>query len=163
MVKKKNELEETQIDDLDAFEEWEAGEEEAPAVDDTLEPKKKKGPEEHIEEEDLDLDLDLKDLEEPPAETPPMPLLEDEVVSEEEFSESLMDLAPDVPVNLVAVIGKANINVGELMKTRVGNVLDLGRPPGETVDLVANGRLIARGELVEMDGQLGVRILKMVK
>ncbi len=73
------------------------------------------------------------------------------------------DLAPDVPINLVAVIGRTRSNVGELIEYRPGQVIDLGRTPGETVDLVANGRLIARGELVEMDGKLGVRILKFVK
>jgi flagellar motor switch protein FliM len=79
------------------------------------------------------------------------------------FADELARLAPDVPVNLVAVIGKMTTDVGALIKYRVGEVIDLGRTPGETVDLVANGRLIARGELVEMEGKMGVRILKMVR
>lgn len=79
------------------------------------------------------------------------------------FADELAALSPDVPVNLVAVIGKTRTNVGELIKYRIGQVIDLGRTPGETVDLVANGRLIARGELVEMEGKMAVRILKMVK
>jgi flagellar motor switch protein FliN len=157
--------ENTQIDDLDAFEEWEAGEEmqpeespEAPAVQDD-----QGATEEVVSEEELafeGLGEEGAVVEAPPEEgqqeAPPP-------ASEEEFSEGLLDLAPDVPVNLVAVIGKTTTTVGDLMRTRVGGVIDLGRPPGETIDLVANGRLIARGELVEMDGQLGVRILKMVK
>lgn len=81
----------------------------------------------------------------------------------QELADSLIELAPDVPVNLVAVIGKTTTNVGDLLKYRIGRVIELGRPPGESVDVVANGRLIARGELVDIDGQLGVKILKMVK
>lgn len=79
------------------------------------------------------------------------------------LADELAELAPDVPVNLVAVVGKTQTTVGELIRCRVGQVIDLSRTPGETVDLVANGRMIARGELVEMDGKMGVRILKMVR
>lgn len=86
-----------------------------------------------------------------------------QTAADRNFAEELVALCPDVPVNLVAVIGKTHTNVGELIKYRIGQVIDLGRAPGETVDLVANGRLIARGELVEMEGKMAVRILKMVK
>lgn len=79
------------------------------------------------------------------------------------LADELAELAPDVPVTLVAVVGKATVSVGDLIRYRVGQAIDLGRAPGETVDLVANGRLIARGELVEMDGKMGVRILKLVR
>jgi len=174
MVKKKKETEQTQIDDLDAFEEWEGDDDlDLDLEDDT--PVPTAGEDGVLAAgEELDLpDFEEKVSEEKPAPKakgkgkakakPKAPASVKEEVTEEEFADALMDLAPDVPVNLVAVIGKSTTNVGDLMKTRVGNVIDLGRPPGETVDLVANGRLIARGELVEMDGQLGVRILKMVK
>jgi len=165
MVKKeKTGHEETQIDDLDAFEEWEgddeAHEEEVPLE---TEPAPKMKEAEEVEEE-LDFGaFEGSDEEEPLPTAAPEEVKPEEIVAEEDFADSLVDLAPDVPVNLVAIIGKANTTVGDLMKTRVGSVIDLGRPPGETVDLVANRRLIARGELVDMDGQLGVRILKIVK
>lgn len=158
MVKKKKvEQEDTEREDIDAFEEFEAGEDD---LDADLEDDLEDDDEEPLEE------LEVPGLEEPPAAAAPKAPAKgkaQKAVTDEEFSETLLDLAPDVPVNLVAVIGKSSTSVGDLMKTRVGAVIDLGRPPGETVDLVANGRLIARGELVEMDGQLGVRILKMVK
>ncbi|MBI4211437.1 MAG: FliM/FliN family flagellar motor switch protein [Deltaproteobacteria bacterium] len=75
----------------------------------------------------------------------------------------VMGLTPDIPIQLVAVMAKKNISMKELVEFREGLVLDLQRPPSEMVDLVANGKLIARGELVEIDGKLGVRILKLVK
>ncbi|OGQ21563.1 MAG: hypothetical protein A3C46_02995 [Deltaproteobacteria bacterium RIFCSPHIGHO2_02_FULL_44_16] len=73
------------------------------------------------------------------------------------------DFAPDIPVQLVAVMAKKMITVRDLMEFRMGHVIDLNRPPSEMVDLVANGKLVARGELVEIDGKLGVRILKLVR
>ncbi|HQG14212.1 MAG: Yop proteins translocation protein Q [bacterium ADurb.Bin270] len=79
------------------------------------------------------------------------------------LAHELMKLAPDIPVNIVAVIGKTMSNIGDVVKYRPGQVIDLARPPSETVDLVANGKLIARGELVDMDGRLGVRILKLLR
>ncbi|MBN1282673.1 MAG: FliM/FliN family flagellar motor switch protein [Proteobacteria bacterium] len=144
---------ETQINDLDVFEEWEEGQEDEgtePGADDV----KEEGGEEGDELPDFAGFEKMEAEPEGPAAEEPLP---------EDFSESLAGLAPDVPVSLVAVIGKVTTNVGELMKLSLGQVVELGRPPGETVDVVAGGRLIARGELVDMDGKLGVRILKMVK
>ena len=73
-----------------------------------------------------------------------------------------LDLASDVPVQLIAVLAKKNMTMKELLNVRLGEVIDLNRPPSEHVDLVAGGRLIGRGELVEIDGKLGVRILKLI-
>jgi type III secretion system YscQ/HrcQ family protein len=163
--KKDSEHDDTQIEDLEVFEEWEAGEEAAP---------QEVSPQDEFSEADVSMsdDLSYSELEMPQqeeasksvperAERPAPPVAAPQ--AEEDFSDALLELAPDVPANLVAVIGKKTTSVGELMKMKIGHVIDLGRPPGETVDLVVNGRLIARGELVDIDGQLGVRILKMVK
>lgn len=79
------------------------------------------------------------------------------------FDQAALDLAPDVPVQVIAVMGKRGVSVKELMELRMGQVIDLKRPPNETVDIVVNGKLFARGELVEIDGKLGVRILKLAK
>lgn len=86
-----------------------------------------------------------------PKETPPPPPLD------------ALDLSPDVAVQLVAVMAKKTVSLRELLDLHMGQVIDLQRPPSEQVDLVANGKLVARGELVELDGRLGVRILKLVR
>ncbi|MFH1874118.1 MAG: FliM/FliN family flagellar motor switch protein [Pseudomonadota bacterium] len=100
-------------------------------------------------------------------------VFEDDLLSEEEFetkakknqnfSEEVLAMSSDIPVQLVAVIGKTTISVKDLMNYQMGQVIDLGRPPGETVDLVASGKLFARGELVDIDGKLGVRIIKLTR
>lgn len=78
-------------------------------------------------------------------------------------SDEALKMSADVPVQLVAVIGRTTVSVKDLMNYQMGQVVDLGRPPAETVDLVASGKLFARGELVDIDGKLGVRIVKIVK
>lgn len=69
----------------------------------------------------------------------------------------------DVPVKVKAVLGGARVPVGELIQMRSGSVLELDRRVGEPVDVFVNGRLIARGELVLIDGLLGVTLTEIVK
>src|SRR3989338_7954047 len=75
----------------------------------------------------------------------------------------ISELAPDVPIKLVAVLGKKRMTLNELLKMKKGEVVDLNRPPSEIVDLMANGQMVGQGELVEIDGKFGVRILKLLK
>jgi|GEM_PF-1839469 len=70
-------------------------------------------------------------------------------------------LTADVPVQMVAVMGKKTITIKEILSLSKGQVIDLNRFPNEAIDLVANGKLMAKGELVEIDGKLGVRIIKI--
>jgi flagellar motor switch protein FliM len=70
-------------------------------------------------------------------------------------------LSADVTVQVVAVLGKKATTVKEIVSLKKGQVIELNRFPNEAVDLVANGKLMAKGELVEIDGKLGVRIIKI--
>lgn len=81
----------------------------------------------------------------------------------ENFAEEVAQFSEDVPVRLVAVLGKKNVVLKDLLKFKVGQTIDLERAPNEFVDLEANGKLVAKGELVEIDGKLGVRVIKIVK
>lgn len=81
----------------------------------------------------------------------------------EDLDEAAVSLSEDVPVKLSAVLGKKNMVLKDLLKFKVGQTIDLERPANEFVDLVANGKVVARGELVEIDGKLGVRIIKIMR
>lgn len=63
-----------------------------------------------------------------------------------------------IPVHLVFDLGERSMTLGELKALQVGQLLELDRPLGTLVNLRANGRLIGTGELVEIDGRLGVSI-----
>jgi flagellar motor switch protein FliN/FliY len=170
MVKSKDEVTSVdELDDIDIFEELESkdaeGDELPQSIVETADDEGAEIP--AIEEKD---DEAFEDFEEGNVSLGGDVESEDdaEYMSDEEpkakgLARELVNLAPDVPVNLAAVIGKTTMSLAELMKYRVGETIDLGRPPNETVDLVANGKLIARGELVEIDGKLGVKICKMVR
>lgn len=164
--------------DLDAFEEFETGSATAPTGEIDAELTGAEAEEFDGPEAGPTAGLDLDDLggDEPelgpvpapapsrPARPRGTPVEERAAPAEPEgFTAELAKLAPDMPVNLVAVIGKTTTSVAELLRFKMGHVIDLARPPSETVDIVANGKLIARGELVEMDGKLGARILKLVR
>ncbi len=75
----------------------------------------------------------------------------------------LLDLAPDMTVPLVVVMGRKSYTVKDLLALRIGQVMDLERAPTEPVDLVAAGKVVGKGELVEVDGKLGIRVLKLLK
>ncbi|MEQ8934912.1 MAG: flagellar motor switch protein FliN [Amphiplicatus sp.] len=74
-----------------------------------------------------------------------------------------LDAIFDVPVKVSAVLGKTRIKVGELMGLGQGAIIALDRKVGEPIDLYVNDRLIARGELVMVDGALGVTMTEIVK
>jgi flagellar motor switch protein FliN/FliY len=69
-----------------------------------------------------------------------------------------LSLVLDVPVELTVVMGKASMTIGETLAIGTGSIITLSRLVGEPVDLLANGRLIARGEVVAIDEEYGLRV-----
>jgi flagellar motor switch protein FliN/FliY len=78
---------------------------------------------------------------------------------------SAADLAAvyDVPVQVSAVLGKASMQVSQLLKLGRGAVVELDRKVGEAIDIYVNNRLVARGEVVVVDERLGVTMTEIVK
>ena len=74
-----------------------------------------------------------------------------------------LSVASDVPVQVVVVLGRKEISMKELVELRTGQIVELDKVPNEAVDLVVGGKIFAKGELVEIEGKLGIRILKMLK
>jgi len=69
----------------------------------------------------------------------------------------------DVPVKVQAVLGRARMPIGELLRLRAGMVIELDRKVGEPVDIFVNDRLIARGEVVLIDDSLGITLTEIVQ
>jgi flagellar motor switch protein FliN/FliY len=69
----------------------------------------------------------------------------------------------DVPVKVSAVLGRARMEVGELLKLGPGAVLELDRKVGESIDIYVNDRLVARGEVVLVEDKLGVTMTEIIK
>jgi flagellar motor switch protein FliN/FliY len=68
----------------------------------------------------------------------------------------------DVPMELSVEIGRTRLTIGETLDLRVGSIVTLDRLAGEPVDLLVNGTPIARGEVVVVDEQFGLRITRIV-
>ncbi|MBX6322341.1 MAG: flagellar motor switch protein FliN [Rhodospirillaceae bacterium] len=69
----------------------------------------------------------------------------------------------EVPVQVSAVLGRATMQVSQLLKLGRGAVVELDRKVGEAVDIYVNNRLVARGEVVIVDDRLGVTMTEMIK
>lgn len=70
----------------------------------------------------------------------------------------------DIPVTVSAVLGRATMQVSQLLKLGRGAVVELDRKLGEAIDIYVNNRLVARGEVVMVDdNRLGVTMTEIVK
>lgn len=119
---------------------------------------------------DDDDNLQLNELEE---ETPePIPEGDDSSDAtetmgdvESELPQGAQDLEAvyDIPVQVSAVLGKATMQVSQLLKLGRGAVVELDRKVGEAIDIYVNNRLVARGEVVVVDDKLGVTMTEIIK
>jgi flagellar motor switch protein FliN/FliY len=69
----------------------------------------------------------------------------------------------DIPVQISAVLGKATMQVSQLLKLGRGAVVELDRKVGEAIDIYVNNRLVARGEVVVVEDRLGVTMTEIIK
>lgn len=67
----------------------------------------------------------------------------------------------ELPVTLVFELGRSELPLAAVQGLAPGAVIPLGRDPGEAVDIVANGRRIGRGEIVRIEDELGVRVVRL--
>ncbi len=69
----------------------------------------------------------------------------------------------DVHVQVSAVLGKTTMPINQLIKLGRGAILELDRKVGESVDVVVNNRLVARGEVVIVDERIGITMTEIIK
>ena len=111
-------------------------------------------------------DLALKDLSnDMEAEQGEAPVLATGDEDEAEITRTATDLEAvyDIPVQVSAVLGKADMEVSQLLKLGRGAVVELDRKVGEAIDIYVNDRLVARGEVVVVDDRLGITMTEIVK
>ncbi len=76
--------------------------------------------------------------------------------------ESNIDLLLDVPMSLVVELGRAQMAIKDILGLGPGSIIELDKAAGEPVDLLVNGKLIARGEVVVIDENFGFRVTEIV-
>jgi flagellar motor switch protein FliN/FliY len=72
-----------------------------------------------------------------------------------------MDVLLDIELPVTVRLGSAQLTFGEVMGLNAGSLVEFGRTPEEPVDVLVNGRLVARGEMVMVQGNYGVRITEI--
>ena len=110
---------------------------------------------------DTDAQVPLPDLN--AADAPPV---DDLAYNEDEQASRIaadLEAVFDVPVQVSAVLGRAKMDVGDLLKLGPGTVLELDRKVGEAIDIYVNNRLVARGEVVLVEDKLGVTMTEVIK
>ncbi len=68
----------------------------------------------------------------------------------------------DVPVDLTVEIGRRRLKIADILRLAPGSVLELDKASGEPLDILANGRVIARGEAVVVGDHYGVRLTEVL-
>lgn len=73
-----------------------------------------------------------------------------------------LDLVLDVPVNVSLRVGSTDISIRDLVSLVEGSVIALDQDASEPMEVLVNGMLIARGEIVVVDDKFGIRLTDVV-
>lgn len=76
-------------------------------------------------------------------------------------ADAMATASDEIPIQVSFELGRQDIPLGQLRSLGPGMVLDLAQLPDELVEIRANGRSVGRGTLVEIDGRIGVRIVRI--
>ncbi|MFH1810664.1 MAG: flagellar motor switch protein FliN [Pseudomonadota bacterium] len=68
----------------------------------------------------------------------------------------------DVPLRIAVEVGRTRLSIGELLALSPGAVVELDKAAGEPLDVLVNGRAVARGEAVLINEKFGVRITEVL-
>ena len=73
-----------------------------------------------------------------------------------------LDFVLDIPLQVTVELGRTEMVVSELLKLAQGSIIELGKSAGQTLDILANRQLIARGEVVVVKDKYAIRITEIV-
>ncbi len=86
----------------------------------------------------------------------------EEISEAADFPKADLERVYDVKVKVEAILGRSKLPLDKVLSLHTGSVLELNKLAGEPVDLFANGKLIARAEVVIIDENFGVKILEVI-
>lgn len=73
-----------------------------------------------------------------------------------------IELILDIPVDVSVELGRTKMLIQDLLKLGQGSIIELGKMAGETLDVLVNDRLIARGEVVVVEEKYGIRLTEII-
>lgn len=79
-----------------------------------------------------------------------------------EQDQSKLDFILDIPLEITVELGRTKMMINDLLKLGQGSVIELGKPAGDTLEILANNRLIAKGDVVVMNEKYGIRLTEVI-
>jgi flagellar motor switch protein FliN/FliY len=70
-------------------------------------------------------------------------------------------LLADIPVRMSVEVGSTSLRLAEVMDLSEGSVVELDRQADDLLDIMVNGALVAKGEVVTVNGRYGIRIVEI--
>ena len=104
------------------------------------------------DKEPKDLDLSKFENVERPVET-----------KQDETSSNTLGLLMDVELELSAILGSCDMSVKKILELTKGSIIELENKTAEPIDLLVNGKLIGKGEVVIIEDNFGLRITDTIK
>ena len=80
-----------------------------------------------------------------------------------QFAKENIDLIMDVPLEVTVELGRTSKSISEILDFAPGTIIELNRIAGEPIDVLVNGKFVAKGEVVVIEESFGVRITEIVK
>ena len=77
-------------------------------------------------------------------------------------AEPNLDMIRDIQVSLTVELGRTDMLIEEVLELTIGKVMELNKLAGEPLDILINGQLLARGEVVVVDENFGVRVTSIM-
>lgn len=79
-----------------------------------------------------------------------------------ESDQNNLEVILDIPLEITIELGRTRMVVNDLLKLAQGSVIELSKVAGETLEILANQRLVAKGEVVAVNDKYGVRLTEIV-
>jgi flagellar motor switch protein FliN/FliY len=73
-----------------------------------------------------------------------------------------MDFILDIPLEITVELGRTTMLINDLLKLGQGSIIELAKSAGETLEILANNRLIAKGDVVVINDKYGIRLTEVV-
>lgn len=73
-----------------------------------------------------------------------------------------LDFILDIPLEITVELGRTKMLINDLLKLGQGSVIELAKPAGDTLEILANNRLIAKGDVVVMNDKYGIRLTEVI-
>ena len=78
-------------------------------------------------------------------------------------SQENIDLIKDVPLEVTFELGRTKKSISDILDFAPGTIIELDRIAGEPIDVLVNGKFVARGEVVAVDESFGIRVTEIIK